>query len=109
MFQSFVNYGQLYNFKGQVMTTIFNLLECHNIHTCLLPANTTDLLQPLDVSVNKPANNFLRRKFQEWYSEQISDQLQDGQELSSFELDPIALGLPIMKETVAGWVVGGDV
>ena len=93
------------NFKGQVMPSIFDLLERHNIHTCLLPANTTDLLQPFDVAVNKPAKDFLRRKFQEWYSEQISDQLQDGQELSSFELDPITLGLPMMKEAVAGWLV----
>ena len=93
------------NFKGQVTTAIFDLLERNNIHTCLLPANTTDLLQPLDVAVNKPAKDLLRRKFQEWYSEQISDQLQDGQELSSFELDPIALGLPMMKEAVAGWLV----
>ena len=88
------------NFKWQVMTAIFHLLEQHNIHTCLLPANPTDLLQPLDVAVNKPAKDFLRNKFQVWYSEQISDQLQDGQELSSFEL-----GLPLMKEAIAGWLV----
>ena len=31
----------------------------------------TDLLQPLDVSVNKPAKSFLNRKFKEWYAEEI--------------------------------------
>ena len=31
------------------------------VHVCLLPPNTTDLLQPMDLSVNKPAKDFLRR------------------------------------------------
>ena len=32
-----------------------------------MPANTTDQLQPLDISVNKPAKEFLKRKFEQWY------------------------------------------
>ena len=40
------------NFKGQVTKSVTSLLEDQNIHTCLLPANTTDLLQPKDISVN---------------------------------------------------------
>lgn len=39
------------NFKGQITPAVNNLLESNNIHTCLLPPNTTDCLQPLDISV----------------------------------------------------------
>lgn len=41
------------NFKGQVTTP--DLLEASNINVCLLAPNTTDLLQPMDISVNKRA------------------------------------------------------
>ena len=46
------------NFKGQVTPLMASLLEDNNIHTCLLPPNTTDRLQPLDVAVNNPAKDF---------------------------------------------------
>ena len=36
-----------------------------------MPANTTKRLQPLDVSVNKPAKDFLRGRLNEWYAEKI--------------------------------------
>ena len=50
-----------------------DLLEKCSIHTRLLPPNTTDKLQPLDISVNKPAKEFLRLKFQEWYAAQVAE------------------------------------
>ena len=56
------------NFKGQVTPACINCLDSLNIHTCLLPPNTTDRLQPLDVSVNKPFKDALRRKFDTWYA-----------------------------------------
>ena len=46
------------NFKGQVTSAVNNLLEVHNIYVCLIPANTMNLLQPMDVAVNKPAKDF---------------------------------------------------
>ena len=52
------------NFKGQVTVRVSSLLEEYNIHVSLLPANTTDLLQPMDVAVNKPAKDFLLKKFE---------------------------------------------
>lgn len=63
------------NFKGQVTQSVTNLLEDHNIHICLLPANTTDLLQPMDISVNKPAKDFLKWQFNQWYTDQVMKQL----------------------------------
>ena len=43
----------------------------------LLPANTTDSLQPMDLLVNKPAKDFLKWHFEEWYSGEVMKQL-DG-------------------------------
>jgi len=54
------------------MSSVKTLLEENNIHACLLPPNTTDRLQPLDVAVNKPAKEFYKQKFQEWYFRQVS-------------------------------------
>jgi len=51
------------NFKGQVMATISKLLEDNYLHVCLLPTNTTDLLQPMDLSVNKSAKSFCKMDF----------------------------------------------
>ena len=61
------------NFKGQITSKVIDLLEQNNIYACLLPPNTTDRLQPLDLTVNKPVKEFLRQKFQEWYAQQVAD------------------------------------
>ena len=61
-------------FKAQLTTEVLNLLEANHVDTVFIPANCTDHLQPLDLSVNKPAKDFLRGKFEEWYAEQIHEQ-----------------------------------
>jgi len=91
------------NFKGQVTATISN----NHLHVCLLPPNTTDLLQPMDLSVNKPAKSFLKNEFSEWYADEILQQLRAHRHasLNQIELDPIDLGLPALKELGARWLV----
>ena len=93
------------NFKGQVVGSVTNLLELNNIHVCLLPPNMTDKLQPMDISVNKPVKDFLKWQFEDWYSQKVSKQLSDKSNIHLTNLQPINLGLPVVKELGAKWMV----
>ena len=42
------------SFRGQTTPEFLTLLETHNIIPIIAPANCTDKLQPIDVSINKP-------------------------------------------------------
>ena len=84
--------------KGQITPRVNAILEENSIHVCLLPVNTTDLLQPMDLSVDKPVKDFLRRKFQDWYSSQM-DQEPD---IEAANLEPVDSA---MKELGAKWLV----
>ena len=86
-------------FKGQLNTDIFDLLDANNIIHVIVPANTTDKLQPLDLSVNKPAKDFMKTKFQGWYGEVIRKQLEDQVEV---EVD---MRLSVMKPLVGNWII----
>ena len=57
----------------------------------------------MDVSVNKVTKEFLRRQFQEWYSEQICLQLQRDKE-SAVQL--IDLRMSVVKPLGAKWMIG---
>ena len=92
------------NFRGQVTSKVIDLLTEHNIHHCLLPPNTTDWLQPLDISVNKPAKQFLKKKFDEWYTDQIMQQIH-GQDVEEVELQPVDLSLPALRDLGGQWLV----
>ena len=78
-------------FKGQTTDAIFSLLTANNVYYVIVPPNCTDKIQPLDVSVNKPAKDFLRHQFQMWYAEQICSQENPDQ------LEPVDLKLRVMK------------
>ena len=88
-------------FKGQCTQKILELLELNNIDVIFIPANCTDRLQPLDVSVNKPAKAYLRSQFQEWYAKQVCEQLEDEPENKKM----IDLRLSIMKPLGARWLM----
>ena len=88
-------------FKGQCTNDVLQILKENHIDTLLIPASCTDRLQPLDVSVNKSAKVFLRKKFQLWYSEQVCSQLQK----KSDEVKPVDLHLNVVKSLGAKWLM----
>lgn len=86
-------------FKGQCTDPVLKLLEENNIFYVMIPPNCTDRLQPLDLSINKPAKDFMKRKFQEWYASVVLKQLEDSVDAS------VDLRLTIMKPLMAKWII----
>ena len=80
-------------------TSCIRAFRRNNIDIVLVPANCTDRLQPLDISVNKAAKNFMRDQFQRWYAEQIQQQVHDNVK------NPVDLRLSIVKPLSAKWFV----
>ena len=64
------------NFKGQYTEKLLKLLDTNMVNVVLIPPNYTDRLQPLDLSVNKAAKEFLHKCFQKWYALQVCSQLE---------------------------------
>lgn len=87
-------------FKGQCTATVLSLLDKHNIYMVVVPGNCTDRLQPLDVSVNKAAKDFLRQKFREWYANQVLSQLRNENDDVHSDLK-----LSIVKPLGAKWLI----
>ena len=61
----------------------------------------THIYQPLDLTVNGYAKKFSKKKFNEWYANQIIQQLDEGKELYEIE---VKLRLTTMKPLHAQWL-----
>ena len=67
-----------------------------------VPANMTNLFQPLDLTVNRSAKAFMTRKLTEWYSLQITKQLDSGKNCDEIE---VKLLLSTLKPLHASWII----
>ena len=65
-------------FRGQITDKVLDYFKENNIATVFVPANMTGQLQPLDLAVNGYAKKYCKKKFNEWYMEQIMKQLDSG-------------------------------
>ena len=88
------------NFKAQCTPEILKILDDDNINVLLIPPNCTDRLQPLDLTVNKSAKDFLRSKFQSWYAEQVCSQFRGDSEKSPFDTR-----LSVVKPLGTQWMI----
>ena len=65
-------------FKGQMAPTVLNMFKANNIFLTKVPANMTNLYQPLDLTVNGYAKSFMKRMFTEWFASKICEALKSG-------------------------------
>ena len=86
-------------FQGQTTESVLKLLIENKILYVIVPPNCTDRLQPLDLSLNKAAKDFLRSQFQSWYANKIHEQLKQD------KCDPVDLRLTVMKTLGAKWII----
>ena len=59
-------------FKGQTTSAVTKSLHCLSKK---VPENHSNLFQPLDLTVNTPAKSFISNKYQDWYADRVSEQL----------------------------------
>ena len=69
-----------------------------------IPPNCTDRLQPLDLAVNKPLKDQIKRQFRQWYSEEVEKRIRstasDNEKLIDLTLSWLKpLGLKWSMET----------
>ena len=67
-----------------------------------MPANCTDKLQPMDVSINKPMKDEMRKRFQAWYAENVCKQLEEGTPLEEVKVD---ITLSVIKNHSTNWMI----
>ena len=89
-------------FTGQMTIDVLNLLRDNKILLANVPANMIKFYQQLDLTVNSYAKRFMTRKFNDWYTQQKSAQLDKG-----IAIDEINIKLPLslLKPLYAEWLV----
>ena len=85
-------------FKGQLTDAVHSLLHSNHIYVVKVPPNCTGRLQPMDLSVNKSAKDFLRRQFQLWYSQQVEKNMREK------VVQVVDTKMSIMKPLGAKWL-----
>ena len=90
-------------FAAHRVESVLSKLDENNVLVIFIPPNCTDMLQPLDISVNKPLKAEIKRRFINWYSDEVKVQLDNG-----IPIEEINIHMPIskMKPLAACWLVG---
>ena len=58
----------------------------------------------MDIAVNKPAKDFLKLRFEQWYSDEVTKQL-GVEDIESVEVQPVDMCSAAMKVLTAKWLV----
>ena len=88
-------------FRGRMNALVQKNLEENKTQVVAVPAGTTDKLQPLVLSVNKAAKDFLQERFCHWYAQQVMKYLQDHEDPKNVQVN---MSTAVMKEPSAQWL-----
>ena len=89
--------------KKKEDTKVTDMIEENDCVKVFVPANLTHEFQPLDLTVNGVAKEFLNKKFGDWYAKQITDELEKGTDVYKIDVNTT---LTVMKPVHAKWVIG---
>ena len=89
-------------FSGQMTTPVTDKLAENHIKYVKVPANMTNLFQPLDLTINRSTKAFMKKKLTEWYSLEVMKQLHSGKKAEEIE---VKLFLPKLKSLHASWLI----
>ena len=92
-----------YVFKGHVTVNVTSIIEENNCVMIYVPNNFPDQFQSLDLNVNVQAKQFLKKKFECWYTQQISRRLENGTNVYDAQ---VPLKLSIIKPILVKWLLG---
>lgn len=83
-------------------TVVLDAFKEANICIVNIPVNMTKNYQPLDLTINGYAKRFFKRKFNEWFSDQLLRQLDNGVSLEDIK---DSQQLSRLKPIRAGWII----
>ena len=73
-------------FKAHCCESVLEKLHQHHIHQLFIPAGCTGELQPLDLTVNSLKAS-MKAHFYHWYSTEVKEALEQGQEIANVKVD----------------------
>ena len=88
-------------FKGQMTDKVIGCLHDNSVLHEKVPANMTHYFQPLDLTVNGAAKQFMKKKFVDWYAKKVISSIDDGIPVEEIIIE---LKLSVMKPLHASWI-----
>ena len=89
-------------FKGQQTDNFKQTLQSNDIQFVAVPANCTDKLLPMDLAINKPLKDAMKKKFQTWYAKEMQQQLGTNTSLNNVKID---FRMSVIKPKSASWLM----
>ena len=89
-------------FKGQTTQQVKDVILANNCVYVFVPKNLTNHFQPLDLNVNGQAKPFLEGKFESWYADQVTKEIEKG---ANVHFVNIGTKLSVVKPSHARWLI----
>lgn len=89
-------------FSGQMTKPVIDKINDNYIKLVKIPPNMTHIFQPLDLTVNGAAKAYMKKRFTEWYSACIVQELDNGKDVESIS---IQLKMSVLKPLQAQWII----